>query len=171
MEPILDKAKASQNLLERIASAIPGFKGYREREMRRDADTAQREHLAQRLEQNKSTLNDIAGRATRSGQLDLINDVEIARKRLDKLVARVRFADRGYSGFFDAIKVDEGMLGRVYQFDLDLLSDVDAIQAAAKQASGASATDVKPALDALTARVDAADAHLNEREHILSGIS
>src|SRR5689334_5156442 len=98
MEPILDKAKASQNLLEKIVSAIPGFKGYRDREMRRDADTAQREHLALKLEQNKTTLNDIAARATRSGQLDLINDVEAARKRLEKLVARVRFADRGYSG-------------------------------------------------------------------------
>jgi hypothetical protein len=170
MEPILDKAKASQNLLEKIASAIPGFKGYREREMRRDADHAQREHLAQRLEQNKSTLNDIALRATRAGVLDLINDVETARKRLDKLVARVRYADRGYSGFFDAIKVDEGMLARVYEFDLNLIEDVDAVQVAAKQAAGASASDTKSTLDALTARINEADTHLNEREEILSGI-
>jgi hypothetical protein len=170
MEPILDKAKASQNLLEKLVGAIPGFKGYREREMRRDADHAQREHLAVQLERNKAVLNDIAGRATRAGVLDLINDVETARKRLDKLVARVRYTDRGYSGFFDAIKVDEGMLGRVYQFDLDLINDVEGVQAAAMQASGAAAADTKPALTALVARIDAADAHLNEREEILSGI-
>jgi hypothetical protein len=168
MEPILDKARAAQNLLERIVGAIPGFKGYRERDLRRDADKAQREHLARQLEEPKAKLNDIANRSTRAGALDVMNDIETARKRLDKLVARVRYADRGYSGFFDAIKVDETMLGRVYQFDLDLLRDVEEVQAAASEA--ASASDVKAGLGALIARIDAADTHLSEREQILSGI-
>jgi hypothetical protein len=118
MDPILDKARAAQNLLERIAHKIPGFQGYREREPRRDADKLQREHLASLLETVKRPLNDLAAAATRSGSLDVINDVETARKRLDKAIARVRYADRGYSGFFDEIKVDETMLERVYQFDL-----------------------------------------------------
>jgi hypothetical protein len=168
MDPILDKARAAQNILERIAHKIPGFKGYRERELRRDADKLQREHLASRLEQNKAALNDVAAAATRGGGLDLINDVETARKRLDKVIARVRYADRGYSGFFDAIKVDEEMLGRVYQFDLDLLGNVDAIQAAAGEA--ARAADVKAGLAALTGRIDALDARLADREAILSGV-
>src|SRR5262245_34588248 len=106
-EPILDKARAAQNLIERIANKIPGFAGYRERELRRDADRLEREHLAKRLEQQKATLNTLANAATRGGSLDAINDIETARKRLDKIVARVRYADRGYSGFFDAVKIDE----------------------------------------------------------------
>lgn len=168
MEPILDKARASQNLLERIAGSIPGFKGYRERDLRRDADRAQREHLARQLEEQKAKLSDIATRSMQAGSLELMNDIETARKRLDKLVARVRYADRGYSGFFDAIKVDEAMLGRVYQFDLDLLADVEGVRAATLEA--ATAADVKAGLGALIARIDAADAHLSDREQILSGI-
>jgi hypothetical protein len=39
--------------------------------------------------------------------VDAINDVEAARQRLDRVAARVRYAERGYSGFFDAVKVDE----------------------------------------------------------------
>src|SRR6185436_13358608 len=116
MEPILDKARAAQNLLERIANKIPGFKGYRERELRRDADKLQREHLASLLEQTKGVLNDAAAAATRGGGLDVINDIETARKRLDKVIARIRYADRGYAGFFDAVKVDEAVLERVYEF-------------------------------------------------------
>jgi hypothetical protein len=168
LDPILDKAREGQNLLERLAHKIPGFKGYRERELRRDADALQREHLASRLEQNKSVLNELASKATRSGSLDVINDIETARKRLDKVIARIRYADRGYSGFFDAIKVDETMLGRVYQFDLDLLTDIDGVQAAAQQASGAA--DGKAALGALVSQIDALDARLVEREGILSGV-
>ena len=168
MDPILDKARAAQNLLERLAHKIPGFKGYRERELRRDADQLHREFLASLLEQTKRTLDDVANAATRSASLDVINDVETARKRLDKVVARVRYADRGYSGFFDTIKVDEGILERVYQFDLGLLGGVEEIQLAAQQA--ASAADVTAAVRAMTARVDALDKHLAEREAILSGV-
>src|SRR5688500_8850900 len=131
MDPILDKARSAQNLLERLANKIPGFKGYRERELRRDADKAQREHLASLLEQTKGVLNDVSAAATRGGgSLDVINDVETARKRLDKVIARVRYADRGYSGFFDTIKVDEALLERVYQFDLGLLAGVEEVQLA-----------------------------------------
>ena len=50
MDPILDKARGGQNILERLMNAIPGFKGYREQELRRDADRLQREHLAARLD-------------------------------------------------------------------------------------------------------------------------
>jgi hypothetical protein len=164
MDPILDKARAGQNFLEKIANAIPGFKGYREKELRRDADRLQREHLAARLDQNKRALDEIANAATRSGSLDVINDIETARKRLDKVANRVRYADRGYGGFFDTVKVDEEMLDRVYQFDLSLLDGVDAIAAAAAGASDADS------VRALVAQIDALDARLADREAILAGM-
>src|SRR5262245_37636029 len=148
---ILDRARAGQNFLEQLANAVPGFKGYREKELRRDADRLQREHLASQLEQCKKMLDQASRDITRSGPLDAMNDVESARKKLDKAVARVRFADRGYAGFFDAIKVDEQMLERVYQFDLGLLADVQAVQGAARAGGDAKAavTGMIGALDAL----------------------
>ena len=165
MDPILDKARAGQNALEQIANAIPGFSGYRERERRRDADRLQREYLASRLEESKRALNDLAIAATRGGALESINDVETARKRLDKVVNRIRYADRGYSGFFDAVKIDEATLGRVYAFDLGLLDGVDAVRTAADAASGAGA-----ALGGLLAALNALDSSLADREAILSGV-
>jgi hypothetical protein len=170
MDPILDKARAGQNWLEKIANAIPGFKGYREKELRRDSDRLQREHLSSRLEECKRSLNEIAAAATRGGDLDIINDVETARKRLDKVVARIRYADRGYAGFFDAIKVDETVLGRIYDFDLSLLDGVDGSRVAATDAAAASAETRKEALSALIARIDALDVRLADREAILGGV-
>jgi len=158
----LDKARAGQNALERIMNAIPGFKGYREKELRRDADRIQREHLAGRLEECKQTLNHWAAEASRSGALDAINDIETARKRLEKVVARIRYADRGYAGFFDAIKVDEAALERVYAFDADLVTDVAAVREAA-----AGSWNAAPEL---VTRIGALDARLAEREAVLSGI-
>jgi len=170
VEPILDKARAGQNALEKLANAIPGFKGYRERELRRDADRQQREHLASRLEANKKALNELADQATRGGALDAVNDVEAARKRLDRVAARVRYAERGYSGFFDAVKVDETVLARVYQLDVSLLDGVEAVRTAT-EAARAAGPAARPALQAMAAAVDALDARLNDREAILRGVS
>ena len=171
MKPILDKARAAQNALERLGNAIPGFKGYRERELRRDADRQQREHLAARLEANKKALSEVADKATRGGALDAVNDVEAARKRLDRVAARLRYAERGYSGFFDLVKVDEAALARVYELDLSLLDAVDAVRGATDAARAAAPADVRPALQAAIASLDALDARLNDREAILRGVS
>jgi hypothetical protein len=155
---LLDKARAGQNALEQIANAIPGYKGYRDRELRRDTDRLEREHLAERLETCKKGLNEAAAAVTRSGNLDAINDIETARKRLDKAIARIRHADRGYSGFFDPVKVDEAALARVYEFDLGLVGGVEEVVA--------TGGDVK----ALIAKIDAVDVRLSDREAILAGI-
>jgi hypothetical protein len=168
MDPILDKARAAQNALERLMNSVPGFKGYRERDLRRDADRLQREHISARLEDGKKALDQVAAALTRGGDLDVINDVETARKRIDKVSNRIRYAERGYSGFFDAVKVDETILAKVYAFDMGLVEDVDGIRAAASAAAGAS--DVRTALQDLIGRIDALDARLSERENVLRGV-
>jgi hypothetical protein len=170
MDPILDKARAGQNALERLMSSIPGFKGYREKDLRRDADRLQREHLSLRLEQGKKALNRVSADLTRGGDLDVINDVETARKRLDKVVNRIRYAERGYSGFFDAVKVDETVLGRIYQFDMSLVEDVDGVWSAASAAEASPIAQARPALQDLIGRIDALDARLSERENVLRGV-
>jgi hypothetical protein len=168
MDPILDKARAAQNALERLMNSVPGFKGYRERDLRRDADRLQREHISARLEDGKKALNQVAAALTRGGDLDVINDVETARKRIDKVANRIRYAERGYSGFFDAVKVDETILGKVYAFDMGLVEDVDGVRAAAAAATGAS--DPRAAVQDLIGRIDALDARLSERENVLRGV-
>jgi len=166
MDPILDKARAGQNALEQLVNAIPGFQGYREKELRRDADRLQREYLASRLEESKKGLDGLAATASRAGTLDAINDIETARKRLDKVVARIRYADRGYAGFFATIKVDESALDRVYRYDLGLLQGVED----ARGALAAGATNPTQAVKEMIGRLDTLDAALAERESILNGI-
>jgi hypothetical protein len=164
MERILDTARGGQNFLERLMSALPGFKGYREKELRRDADRILREHLAGRLDLMKKPLDEMAAAATRSpGGLGAINDVETARKRLDKVSNRIRYADRGYAPLFAVMKVDEEKLARVYAFDVALLEGIDAVAAAAAPGDAAS-------VKAMIGAIDALDARLSDREAILRGI-
>lgn len=165
---ILDDARAGQNVLEKLMNAIPGFKGYRDKELRRDADKLLRESLAARLDEGKKSLNDLAQAATRGGSLDVINDVETARKRLDKVANRIRYADRGYAGLFAAVKVQEDKLEQAYQFDLALADGVDAARGRAAEA--VAAPDKAAALRLLIDELDALDGRVTERENILAGV-
>ena len=169
MDPILDKARAGQNFLEKIMNAIPGFKGYRDKELRRDADRLQREHVAAQLETCKKGLNELSADATRSGDLSIINDIETARKRLDKVVARIRYADRGYAGFFAAVKVDEAALQRVYEFDLSLIDGAESVRSAGQQAAD-HPDGAKAGVSQMIQAIDDLDTRMADREAILGGL-
>lgn len=166
MDSLMDKARGGQNFLERIANRIPGFKGYREKELRRDADRIQREHLAGRLEETKKSLDSLAAAASRVGALDAINDIETARKRLDRVISRIRYADRGYSAFFDTVKIDDGMLAQVYDFDLMLIDGVERVRAAAARGDAEAGAAVRD----MIAQLDALDKKMGERDTLLSGV-
>ena len=166
MKDVLEGARGGQNFLEKLMNALPGFRGYREKELRRDADKILREHLARRLDLAKKHLDEAASAATRSGGLGAINDIETARKRLDKVANRIRYADRGYSPLFAVVKVDESVLARAYAFDAALVDGVDAITASL----GRAGAEGPPAVTAAIAEMDALDARVTDRETLLRGV-
>ena len=47
--------------------------------------------------------------------------------RIDAVAQKIMNADRGYSGLFDTIKVEEDQLARVYEFDLSLAEGVNEV--------------------------------------------
>src|SRR5947207_7869800 len=111
--------------LERLSNKIPGYSGYVDRERRRDIDKIHREHLAVRLRNLKSPLNDLMRELTNGGRLFEVGVVDAAIKKLDHLENRVRFASYGYAGFFDVVKIQQPQLDLIYQFDLALVEHVD----------------------------------------------
>ncbi|HEX9027961.1 MAG TPA: hypothetical protein VF823_02225, partial [Anaerolineales bacterium] len=116
MDPI-EKAKGAMGGLERAVSGLPGIKGYREKDMRRDADKQVREKLAQRLSEQRNRLTELQNQLLSAGGLLWMDDVERLITRLTILVDRVRTASYGYAGFFDLQKVKEEELDRLAAFD------------------------------------------------------
>jgi hypothetical protein len=116
-----------RNWLENIALKIPGFKGYLEKEYRRDSDYLARKALADRLQRAKPSLDNYMRNLMDAGQLDSLTQVERIRTRLDGLINQLRSDVRGYSGIFDFVKVREDLLEQVYEHDMSLLDDVNAL--------------------------------------------
>ena len=124
----MDLYQSEKNWLEKLADAIPGLKDYREKEARRDTDKRFREYLATRIDSSRDALNEVKREQLSAGKLDDLDDVDRLSQKLFKIANSIRHASYGYSGFFDQVKIQEAELDRIYQYDLSLMNDVEALE-------------------------------------------
>ncbi len=158
-----------RNWLETILRYIPGFRGYLEKEYRRDSDELQREWLADRLQRSKRAIDDLTRPLADAGQIDALPQVDRLRGRLDKLIARIRGAMQGYSGFFDLVRVREDLLDRLYEHDVGLMQRVDALGQAIEQLPEAPDRIPKTVSDLLE-QIDVLEQQWDVREDMLKGL-
>lgn len=116
------------NILEKAIRLVPGYKGYKRKEERRDNDYLFRMLLVSRMEKLITVLNEAAGSLKGPSSLVLVNDFDRVSKKLEKSIDLVRFADRGYRGWFDIHKVQENELDKLYNFDVALVEDVTELE-------------------------------------------
>ena len=166
-EPI--KHTQSRGVIETVLRKIPGFKGYLEKEYRRDSDALQREWLAERLARSKRGLDDLARSLTDAGNLDVLPLCERVRARLDKLIGRIRGGMQGYSGFFDLVQVDEARLDRVYQHDVAIMDNVEE-SAEAIENLPRSSDHPEEALQAVLTQLGELDDSWDNRVDLLKGL-
>ncbi len=128
--------------------AIPGYRGYHEKEARRDADGALRRALAADYTAQAARLTRIQQTLLAARKLADLAPADDAQRRLNHFIDRLRSATYGYAGLHDNVQVDERALDQLYGFDLALADGVDAITAnldAAERAADAG----EPTKDAL----------------------
>jgi len=165
-----ESAKGQRNILERIMAKIPGFRGFQDRELRRDVDKLQRDHLSAELGRLKGTLRDRARSYTDAGKIGALNGFDRLDRQLDGLSQAVRFSDYGATGFFDPVKIGEEQLQRLYEFDLSLLEDVDQLEAGVAAVPAPGGEDPAPALDRLQQEVRAVDEKWKRRESVIGNV-
>ncbi|MFZ5911108.1 MAG: hypothetical protein ACOYYU_13935 [Chloroflexota bacterium] len=117
MSDFLDKVTGQQDIFKKLASYIPGFNGYIERQNRRAADKLLRETVADRFEEQWRRASNMQADIVAANMYDLVDDMEKAAMQLRTFVDKIRTASYGYAGFFDAVKINEEELGQLYQFD------------------------------------------------------
>ena len=132
LDDLTEKIQSSQTKLEGLMSKIPGFGGYKQKEQRREADKLLRLYVARQYEEQLTRLGTIQYALTSQGGLSAMKSVatlERAATKLQLLIDRIKTASYGYAGLFDAMKVDEEVLDRLYDFDQAMLEGVDKIAA------------------------------------------
>jgi hypothetical protein len=169
MSDLFQKITDSRNLIEKIGAMIPGFKGYVDRNARRDADKLLRETVAARFEQQWSRLSQLQREMIDQGGIETVDNLEAAVVKLRTLIDRVRTASYGYAGFFDAVKVNEADLVKLYQYDAAMLDRATQLSAAVDNIAASAGTDGLPAAirNVVTLAQDGLDAFQGRGEVIL----
>jgi hypothetical protein len=121
------KVEESQSGFEKLIGSIPGYQGYKERELRREADKLLRDHLARGFDEQRRRLVGVLAQLTNAGRLAETVALERANLRLQLLIDRLRIAAYGYAGLFDAFKVEQAELDALYEFDSALATGVDRV--------------------------------------------
>ncbi|MCS7260885.1 MAG: hypothetical protein NZ765_08910 [Anaerolineae bacterium] len=155
--------------LERLAAKIPGYHGYKEKETRREADRLLRQHLVAQLDEGRRRLIELQRRMLDSGGLRILDDLDRALIKVQKLGDMIRTASYGYAGLFDAIKLKEEQLDALYQFDSQMLEKVEAIQQAVSALAAAqeSNADLRPAVEQVLTAAEEANVRWREREEAI----
>jgi len=117
----VSEEKAFKDWIDKIAKSVPGFKGYYKKEERREMDQLLRGKIAAKLKAVKDVLNEKGQLVTKSGDLGPLDEIARVDKRLEKLSDSIRYAEYGYSGFFDQKEISEKTLRSIYEVDMDLM--------------------------------------------------
>lgn len=164
----MERARERRNLLEELGAKIPGFRGYLERELRRDVDKMQRDWLANQVDRARFALNGTIRAWTKAGRLDVLSTAGSVEKALDRLANRIRHADYGASGFFDVVKIRDAELEKIYAFDLALSETVEYLALQVEQLPPSSDDDT---VNRLYDAVQAADRRFDERATVFEDVT
>lgn len=117
MDQFFEKVTSQQDPFKKLMSHIPGFSGYIDRQNRRDADKILRDTVARRFEEQWKRASQLQSDMVSNGMIAYVDDMEKAAIKLRTFIDKITTAPRGYSGMFDAVKINEKELESIYQFD------------------------------------------------------
>lgn len=141
MTDFYQKISEESGSLEDLARKMPGFGGYLKRNDRRAADRLLRERLVRVFEEQLTRFTRLQRDLVEAGGLRYMERVQSIDTGLRTFIDRVKTASSGYAGAFDAIKVDEEDIQKLYAFDNALLTYQDQLVAGLNQLEESIGTD------------------------------
>ncbi len=159
--------------LEQLEMKIPGFAGYKEKELRRQSDRLLREMLARQYQDQKNRIGEAENALLGANQIAGMSKLETANLKLNLLIDHLKTGATGYAGLFDAVKIKEEQLGRVYQFDTQLSAGVDKIKGIIDQivTMAAQGQDPGPVVNGLVAAADELNMTWSHRVDAMLGLA
>jgi hypothetical protein len=128
-----------------------------------------RETVANRYGEQLSRISNLQVQLISSGGIEYVDDLQDAATRLQRFIDMVRTAAYGYAGMFDAVKVNEPELVKLYQFDLALLENVSKVAAAVDNVEASLGGDgMAAALRHLSTVVGEANTSYERRKEVLT---
>ena len=117
-----------KNFFDKIASLIPGYKGYAERDGRRNCDGVLRDSITNCLLEVEKKIDSIMFEALSNKDKTKLRGLELIRKKVNTISSKIRYAPYGATAFFSDVKIKEDELEKIYMFDLEMQLKTNEIQ-------------------------------------------
>jgi len=90
-----DKLRSETRFIEKIGLAIPGYRGYKLKELRREADKLIRSYMYRQLTQTRDDLKVTYQRLVDNKVTDVYQDMDRLVTRLDAVAIQINYASYG----------------------------------------------------------------------------
>lgn len=159
----------NRSLIERICMYIPFYRGYKQKNLRRDEDRAVRGVVAQVLNAAKVDLKNASRAAI--GDMEAMRDAERVLSKIDRYYTDVKKAVNGYSAFHDSVKIMETELDNVVTWDAKLIDDAEMLKTQTEKLrnDADSKAGIDADLRAVEGTIDELIDAYRERENVMRG--
>ena len=169
------QSKSQMRLSERIAAALPGFRGYKEKELRRESDKLVRNNLYLKLTKDKDDVRAISQKIADKRYMDVLTDTDRLTAKMDRITEKVNHASYGYAGFYDIVKIKEENLDRMITFDNQLLDEVNGLTATIgdlkTQLLSNNFANLKDKIQAIADKIELLEDTFDKREQVILGVT
>ncbi len=114
------------SIVEKLELVIPGFHGYKKKELLREDDRLVRGKVADILAQARREMERAIQRCAMVNCAQLMA-LDTMRKKLMALESRILHAEAGYRGYFDRVKFKEDEIKRLIEYDGKMIELAEAI--------------------------------------------
>jgi hypothetical protein len=152
-------------------ASLPGIKGYKEKEQRREADKKLRVSLANALGIEQRRLVETQQQLVLNKDYNGATEVDRVQAKLQLFIDRVKTASYGYAGLFDAVQVKEEQLDALAAFDQQLAAQLGRVTAAVKLLIGVvrKKEDITDAISGLNELFDELNDTFSQRSEAITG--
>jgi hypothetical protein len=171
---IRERVEQDRGMLKRLQLLVPGYRGYRQGEDARAADSFLRLQIADKVHRSVLVVQDCRQRMTAAGLFQGLMDLAPVLSDLQVLEGEIRHAEQGYTGISPALRITPAQIDRLYEYDYGFATAAEQVNAtlAPLQASS-SGTDgpaVQSAIATVRTQVRALDNAFKARIRAIEGI-
>ncbi len=168
------KVEGDRGALKRLQLLIPGFRGYRQGEDIREADSFLRIQVADKVKNARTTLENSRAGLVNANQFQALNDLSPLLANLWQLEGEIRHAEQGYTGISPAVRINPQQLDRLYEYDYGFAQAADQLNQTIAPLPGllmgGDAAQAPAVIAAARGQVNQLDQAFKARIQVISGI-
>ncbi len=122
-----EKIVENRGTWKKLQLKIPGLREYRNLEDLRAADQLLRKQVSDNLNESKSKMEDLRQAITTKGDFSNLTAVGNTISQIQKIAGMVQHSQQGSAGISPNIRIDDGVLNKLYEYDFNFVNTAEQI--------------------------------------------